>query len=972
MPDSHGFEEVRKQEIPELRTRGILYRHKKTGAELLSLINDDENKVFGITFRTPPNNSTGVAHILEHSVLCGSRKYPVKEPFVELLKGSLHTFLNAMTFPDKTSYPVASQNVKDFYNLIDVYLDAVFYPRITPFIFKQEGWHLELKKPDGEMTYRGVVYNEMKGAYSSPDSLVAEYSQESLFPHNPYGFDSGGKPSEITNLTYQDFKDFHRKYYHPSNARIFFYGDDDPQQRLSLVNDYLKDFDRMEAESPIPLQRPFDQPRRITRSYASGKDEADRPKGMVTVNWLLCESTEVEQNLALHILSYALLGMPGSPLRKALIESGWGEDIVGVGLEAELRQIYFSTGLKGIDIRNTEKIEDLVFETLTGLVKKGIDPRTVEAAVNTIEFRLRENNAGNLPQGLVLMLRALTTWLYDHDPMALLAFERPLANVKTMLDEQDHFFERLIERYFLNNPHRTTVILKPDPKLAEAERQAERERLNSARSAMGAEQLKEVIRTTKELKEIQEEPDSPEALATIPSLRLEDLDTKNKVIPLERREQGGTVALYHDLFTNGILYMDVGFNLHVLPQRLLPYVHIFGKALLEMGTEKEDYVSLAHRISRLTGGITPAFFTSEITASEQSAAWIFLRGKAIVSRAEHLMHIFQDILQHLRLDNSQRFKQILLESLAREEQKLAPSGHQIVNLRLRAEFSEADWAAEQINGLSQVFFLRELVERVNNDWASVLADLEEIRHILINRQNMIINVTLDGESWSKIEHRIEEFPADLSQSAPETFLWSSGRIPAHEGFSMPGQVNYVGKGAPLYHLGYRFHGSSYVISRFLRNAWLWDRIRVQGGAYGAFCLLDRLSGILTFLSYRDPNVEATLQAFDESVGFLKDTHLGQEEIAKSIIGTIGDMDRYMLPDQAGYTSMLRYLRQESEQDRQKVRDEVFATESKHFKDFADILEQVKEQGIVKLLGPPSILEDLSTRRPGGLKITRVL
>ena len=366
----HGFEQIAAKNIPELQTKAELFRHLETGAQLLSSINSDENKVFGITFRTPPTDSTGVAHILEHSVLCGSRKYPIKEPFVELMKGSLQTFLNAFTYPDKTCYPVASQNLQDFYNLIDVYLDAVLYPRLTPFVLQQEGWHLELEDLDDPLLYKGVVFNEMKGAYSSPERVLGECSQQSLFPGHTYGLDSGGHPQDIPNLTFEQFSSFHRRYYHPSNARIFFHGDDDPEQRLRLINDYLKDFERQEIDSAIPLQPYFDRPRKVIHAFAAGGDPGDDLRGMVTMNWLLTETADTKTNMALRVLNYILLGMPASPLRKALIDSGLGEDLAGVGLEDEVRQMYFSTGLKGIDLDNVERIEARVIETLTPLPKK--------------------------------------------------------------------------------------------------------------------------------------------------------------------------------------------------------------------------------------------------------------------------------------------------------------------------------------------------------------------------------------------------------------------------------------------------------------------------------------------------------------------------------------------------------------------------------------------------------------------------
>ncbi len=966
----HGFERISEQDIPELKTKAELFRHVKTGAELLSLINDDENKVFGITFRTPPADSTGVAHILEHSVLCGSRKYPIKEPFVELLKSSVQTFLNAMTYPDKTCYPVASQNVQDFYNLIDVYLDAVFYPRLTPFILQQEGWHFDLQKREEPLTYKGVVFSEMKGVYSSPDSLLAEYSQESLFPDNSYGFDSGGRPEEIPSLTFEQFKAFHEKYYHPSNARVYFYGDDDPKKRLKLINDYLRNFDRLEVHSGVQPQQPFDRPRRLTRPFAAGG--GDGSKGMVTLNWLLIETADREQNLAFHILAYILLGMPGSPLRKALIDSKLGEDLAGEGLGSELRQMYFSTGLKGIALEDADKVENLILETLTRLVEEGIDPHTTEAALNTIEFTLRENNTGHFPRGLALMLRALTTWLHEEDPLALVAFEAPLDAVKSKLLLHKSFFEEMIDRMFLKNPHRTTLILKPDTGLAEKKEAAEREKLAKARETMNSVGLQEVISNTKALKRMQETPDTPEALATIPTLRLEDMDRENKTIPLTSLKQEKTPVLYHDLFTNGIAYLDLGFNLHALPQKYLPYVRLFGRALLEMGTEEEDYVALTQRISRKTGGIHPTSFTSVVKKGETAAAWLFLRGKAMQSQTAELMNIITDVLRSVRLDNQERFRQMVLEAKARQEEKLVPAGHQMVNLRLRSHFHEADWAAEQMNGVSYLFFLRSLAKAVDADWPGVIADLEEMRNTLLNRNAMIVNVTLDEEGWSEFQPLVNEFLDNLPATDSRDGEWTPETPSDFEGMTIPAQVNYVGKGTNIYQSGYRFHGSAHVICRYLRTAWLWERIRVQGGAYGAFCSFDRLSGVLSFVSYRDPNLLKTLEVFDETARYLMELKLHEDELTKSIIGTIGDLDQYKLPDAKGYTSMVRHLSGETDGERQKLREEVLSTTARHFTAFAEALDKVKEEGLVKVLGSESAIQGAQAERPGWLEVLKVL
>lgn len=969
------FELLQDRDIAELKTRARLYRHLRTGAEVLSLSNNDENKVFGAIFRSPPKNSTGVAHILEHSVLCGSRKYPVKEPFVELLKGSLKTFLNAFTYPDKTCYPVASQNLKDFYNLVDVYLDAVFYPRITPFVFQQEGWHLELESVDRPLTYKGVVFNEMKGAYSSPDNVLSEFSQHSIFPDITYGLDSGGDPGQIPSLTFEEFRAFHTRYYHPSNARFYFYGDDDPERRLEIVHEYIKDFDRQAVDSAVHLQPVFSSPRRFVRPFAAGdasEDPAASPKGMITVNWLLSETTDPERNLALQVLQYILIGMPGSPLRKALIDSGLGEGLAGNGLENELRQMYFSTGLKGIDTANADRVESIILDTLASLADGGIDPQTVEAAVNTIEFRLRENNTGSYPRGLVLMLRALTTWLYDADPMSLLAFEGPLSAFKSSLAADPSLFQAMIRRLFLDNPHRTTVVLEPDPHLAEKTEEEEKARLAEIRKGMNEEELRKVVENTLQLRHLQETPDSPEALRTIPTLSLSDLGRRNKAIPLAVTDMDSMRALFHDIFTNGITYLDVGFDLHTLPQRLLPYVPLFGRALVEMGTHEEDFVSLSQRISRKTGGIRPEFFTSSMAGSARGAEWLFLRGKSMSGRTGDFLAILRDVLLWMQLDNRDRFRQLVYEEKARQEQKLVPNGHLTVNQRLRAQFCEADWVAEQMSGVSYLQFVRRLAADVDSNWSGVLADMEEVRRTLVNRESMLLNVTLDEASWSRLEPHAAEFIRALPcfpRSAPE---WRPELPQAFEGLSIPSQVNFVGKGGNLYDLGYVYHGSAQVISGYLRNSWLWDKIRVQGGAYGAFCLFDRLSGIMTFVSYRDPNLKKTLDNFDGTSKFLRSAELSDDEIAKAVIGTIGSIDAYLLPDARGYVSLLRYLSGDTDEVRQSMRDQVLATTASDFRAFSQVLERFADEGIVKVLGSQGTIDDAVKDSPGWLNTLKVL
>ncbi len=972
----HGFELVREAALPEVNSQARLYRHAATGARLLSLINADENKVFGATFATPPTDSTGVAHILEHSVLCGSRKYPIKEPFVELMKGSLNTFLNAMTFPDKTCYPVASQNVQDFYNLVDVYLDAVFHPRLTPQIFQQEGWHYELEAAEAPLIYKGVVYNEMKGNYSSPDSMLRELSQQSLYPDITYGLDSGGDPHHIPDLTYAQLKSFHERHYHPSNARLFFYGDDDPDERLRLLDAYLSEFNRIAPDGAVPLQPRFSAPMRIARTYAAGRpepgDNAPVRETMVAVNWMFDEPADIETGLGFDILDYILIGTPAAPLRKALIDSGLGESLTGGGLDDSLRQPMFSTGLKGIDPADADRIETLILDTLGGLARDGIDPATVAAAMNTVEFALRENNTGSFPRGISFMLRSLRTWLHDGDPLAPLAFEAPLGAIKARIAAGERYFEQLIERHLLANPHRTLLVLQPDHEQSEREARDEADRLAKVRAGMNRDDLAAVIAQTETLKRMQETPDPPEALATIPSLTLADLPPRNKLIPIEVTQLHDTRVLYHEQPTNGVVYLDVGFDLHRVPADLVPYLTLFGRALMETGVGDDDFVRLSQRIGRSTGGIRPQKWTSAIRGSKLATSWLCLRGKALPDQSGELLAILRDVLAHARLDNRDRIRQLVLEEKANFESNLVPAGSSYVNRRLRAHFHEAGWAEEQMGGLSYLFFLRRLADQVDDNWDAVAAALERIRATLVDRAGMICNVTAEAAHWKRLQPQLADFLGGLPRTAAAAAAWRVDAATQAEGLIIPAKVNYVGKGADLYAAGVKPHGSHLVVQSYLRTSWLWDKVRVQGGAYGGQCIFDRHSGGFTFVSYRDPNLLETLDIYDRTANFLKAAELGAAELTRNIIGTIGDVDSYQLPDAKGFTSMLRYLIGDSDDARQRMREEILSTSAADIRKFADAMAEVAAHGRVVVLGGEAAIEGANAKRPGLLSVSRVM
>ena len=958
---SHGFTKVRELEITEMASVASVYRHDKTGARVLSITNDDENKVFGISFRTPPEDSTGVAHILEHSVLCGSEKYPVREPFVELLKGSLQTFLNALTFPDKTCYPVASANVQDFYNLIDVYLDAVFYPRLTENTLKQEGWHYELENADKPMTFKGVVYNEMKGAYSSPDSLLYEHTQQSLFPGHTYGIDSGGDPEVIPDLTFEKFMAFHRDHYHPSNAYAYFYGDDDPDERLKILDEVFSRFEPIDVTGTrVPLMDRFTQALSVRKGYPAS--EGLSSKGMFTVNWLLAETDDANLNLALHVLEHILIGLPSSPLKKALMDSGLGDDLAGVGLEADMRQMFFSVGLKGMHPSNAVKAESVVFHTIKDLVDNGIDAADIEAAINSVEFSLRENNTGSYPRGLSLMFQALSTWIYDDedregDPLALLPFEQPLNNIKGWVKGGEKIFEELLARLFLHNPHRTTVLLEPDRKLSAEITRKEARRLEKVKQAMSEGEIETVIADAKELARLQGEPDSPEGLATIPRLSVADLDRENRTIPTEERTLAGVPLLFHDLPTNGIAYVDLAFDLSVLPDELLPHVGVFGRALTEAGTAKRGYVDLSQWIARTSGGIWAQPLALPVLGKPDAAGRLLVRAKTTGTRLAETGDILAEILTSAKLDDKERIGRIVSEARARAEQRLVPSGHQVVATRLRARCHAAHAMEEAMSGLANLNFLRVLEKRVEEDFRSVAKELEMVRSLLLSRTGLLVNATMDQSLFADAEPVLEGLAETLPEIDATPMTRNFPGLPDREGLAIPAQVNYVGKGVSLAAHGYALTGAALCVNKLIRTGYLWEKVRVQGGAYGAFCLMDQLSGSMAFVSYRDPNVAATVQAFDGCADYLEQLDLSEDELEKAVIGAIGEMDRYQLPDAKGYTAMLRHLTGQDEAHLQTVRDQVLSATADDFRAFAEAVRINAQHGAVCVLGDSLAMEN---------------
>ncbi len=946
----HGFKLIKQETIKELNSRSLHFEHEVTGAEVLILENDDDNKVFSVTFRTPPENDRGVAHILEHSVLCGSRKYPVREPFMELVKGSLQTFLNAMTFPDKTMYPVASRNHKDFRNLMSVYLDAVFFPRITEDIFMQEGWHHELEAPDQDIVYKGVVFNEMKGVFSSPENIIDRYLSHSLFPKTTYGYESGGDPEAIPELTYEEFKQFHEKYYHPSNSRIFLYGDGDTAEYLRFIQEeYLKEFERKQVDSSIALQRKFVKPKRKVIHYPVSGDESLEKKTFIVTGLKLGKATDYEHCLGFNILSYLLLGTSASPLRKALMDSELGSEVMGGGFDDQRAETMFAVGLKGTEAEHEEKILDLIFSTLKDLADNGIEPDMIESAVNTIDFKLREANFGGFAKGIVYNIQALNSWLYDADPTLHLKYEKFMSRIKKK--SKEGYFEKLIRKYLLDNNHQSIIVAVPKPGLAKKRDAKARKQLRTFKAGLKPEELEALVERTRTLQRIQVTPDTPEALATLPTLGIEDIRRESEDYPLEIKQQGPPKILYHDLFTNNVAYTQIGFNTRAVPMPLIQYLPLIGRLILGMGTNRRDYVAVSKALGIHTGGIRSSHFSSATVRDRQDiVSYIFFNGKTLFEKLDPLFEIFAELIGEFNFDNHKRLAEIIRSAKSDMEDSIIPQGNQYVLARLQSYQSRLGRFDELTDGITYYKFLEDLLKRVQSKPAEVAETFREVAGYLFTKENTLVNITCESKGYPEIEKRVQGLMGVISDKTQPEAVLDLDPVPGNEAFLTASTVQYVGKGANLYDLGFEYSGRFNVIKSLLSTGFLWEKVRMQGGAYGCSNSFEYYTGDFGLVSYRDPNLTETLGVYDEIADFIANLDLSADELKKIIIGCVGHLDPPLSPDRKGSISMIEHLTGRTVELKQKHRDELLSTKLEDLKAFAPLFQKVKESGNVCVLG----------------------
>lgn len=946
-----AYQVIEKRKISDLASEGYILKHKKTGAVVTLLLNDDENKVFYIGFRTPPQDSTGVAHILEHSVLCGSKHFPVKDPFIELAKGSLNTFLNAMTYPDKTVYPVASCNDKDFKNLVHVYLDAVFYPNIykEEKIFRQEGWHYEMESVEDELSINGVVYNEMKGAFSSPDDVVEREIMNSLYPDVTYGRESGGDPEVIPELTYEEFLAFHKKYYHPSNSYIYLYGNLNAEEYLTFLDEkYLSAFDMLEVDSEVGHQKPFDAPKAFEREYPVLEDESLQENTYLTYNVSIGTSLDRKLYAALDVLDYVLCSAPGALLKQALIDKRIGKDVYST-MENGIYQPYFSVIAKNAEENQKEDFAATIEEVLAKAVREGLDVNALAAAINYFEFKYREADFGSYPKGLMLGLKALDSWLYCQElPFMHIEANQTFAELKESI--HTGYFEELIQKYILENPHKTIMTVKPVQGLTTRKDNALRNKLQAYKNTLSLQEKQEIVDKTLALRAYQEEESPREALETIPLLTRGDLKKEAAPYVNEVRGGEGTKILFHDIFTNGIGYLNLIFDLKDVPGELFPYVGILKSVLLMVDTEHFGYRELFNEINIHTGGIKAAVNTYTDAGDMKKYKVTFeIRSKALYEKRDKAIELMREVLLTSRFDDTGRLYEIIAEAKSRMQAVMSEAGHSLALIRALSYFSPTAAVSEQIGGIPQYRLLEDL-EKNFEDKKDELADiLKKLTGYIFRQENLLVDYTATEEGYKGLEASISRFAAELPAGRMESHPFIPVLQKKNEAFMTAGQVQYVCRAGNFIDKGLPYTGALKVLKVMMGYDYLWNQVRVKGGAYGCMCSFYK-NGDGYFVSYRDPNLEKTLRVYEEAADYIKNVKLDERTVTQFVIGAVSELDTPMTPATKGLYSLGGYLTGLSMEKVQKEREELLAVTAEELRGLYRYVQAFMENDCLCVVG----------------------
>ncbi|MCI6159064.1 MAG: insulinase family protein [Selenomonadaceae bacterium] len=948
----HGFKILKKSKIEETASTAYTMEHVKSGARLFYLENEDDNKVFSISFRTPPTDDTGVAHIVEHSTLCGSRKYPLKEPFVELVKGSLNTFLNAMTYPDKTMYPVASRNDKDFQNLMDVYLDAVFYPamRENPQILMQEGWHYEIEKPEDPLQYSGVVFNEMKGALSAPDDLLESRILSSLYPDTTYFYESGGDPAAIPQLTQEKFIAFHSKYYHPSNSYIYLYGKMDIEEKLRYLDEqYLSAFDRIEVPSHIARQKPFTELHKMTSEYPVLSEDERKEKTFLALSWQMGGYENPVDEMGISVLEHALFQTEAAPVRKAIIDARLGKD-VDTQFETDLQQPYFSIELSNSEPDRAEAFYQLVMDTLKKVADEGIDKTLLTASLNLTEFRLREADFGTAPKGLIYGIQLMKSWLYGGDPETPLRYEAVLPKLREGIE--NGYFEDLIRKYFLENHYASFVTLKPSLTIAGEREEKQKKELAARKAAMSSAEIEQVIASTKALKARQQSEETPEALATIPVLERRDIKQEPDRLPLEVRSidgMDGVKLLYSDVETHGIAYLDLYLDTKAVAQKDIPYLYLLIELLGAVDTKRHSYAELANLKNLYTGGISYEILAARKNADLNACEpYLHLRTKALRKYLPKVFDLVTEILTDSLFTDKKRVRELIEQTLAAIELNLQRSAHQVVLSKIHSYLTKAGSYAD-IGGLPFYAFLQDFLAHFDTAFVQMQQAFARIWPRVMNQHRLLVSLTGREAEREAFTAALPKLYAALSAESFADEAYAFAVKPLNEGLTSSSQVQYVGQGANFRALGYDYTGAMRVLETILRYGFFWTKIRVQGGAYGAFVRFPR-NGDMFFGSYRDPNLAETYEVFAETADFVRHFDASERELTKAVIGTISLMDTPLTPRLKGEAAVSLYLSGTSYADLQEERAQVLQVTADDIRGLADLVETCMQQHVLCTFG----------------------
>lgn len=956
--DLAEYEILDEHRVEDVQSDGFILRHKKSGARIAILSNNDDNKVFYIGFRTPPEDETGVPHIIEHTTLCGSKKFPVKDPFIELAKGSLNTFLNAMTYPDKTVYPVASCNDQDFKNLMDVYLDAVFNPNITKYeeIFKQEGWHYELTGKDDELKINGVVYNEMKGAYSSPDEVLSSQIYRSLFPDNTYSKDSGGNPEYIPKLTYEAYLDFYHKYYHPSNSYIYLYGDMDVVERLEwLDKEYLSLYDYKKVNSEINKQPAFDEIKNVEAQYSITMDDSQENKTYLSYNRVVGDTLDEMLYQAFDVLDYALVSSPGAPVKQALIDAGIGDDVYG-SYDAGILQPVFSFVAKNANASQADEFESIIENTLKEVVKTGINKEALLAGINSSEFKFREADFGQFPKGLLFGLNCLDSWLFDDmKPFIHLECLGTFAKLRKAVDTD--YFEKLIQEYLLDNTHGSSVTVKPKRGLGNEREEALAKELSDYKASLSDEEIKKLIEDTEHLKKYQEEPSSDEDLRKLPMLTRADM--KKNAMPFSNIEDEllDVKVVRHDIESNGIDYISFLFDAGDFAQSELGYLGFFTNALGLVSTEKYSYTDLANATNIYTGGISTGTASHPDIKDRNNFVFKFeVKLKVLEKNLDKALELMEQMLLTSDFTDTKRLGELVAQIKARLQANLSSSGHLVAAMRSMSSFSRYALYQDELKGIAFYRSICRIEKELSESPKSVSDKLAAIAKKLFARNRMLISFTGNNETYGNAKPSLEKVIAGFDKMSAVGNQAEVHFNTAKEAFIDASQIQYVAKTGDFICEGYEYTGALRLLRIILSYDYLWINVRVKGGAYGCMNTFLR-SGESYFVSYRDPNLSDTLDVYDRIPEYIKSFSPDERDMTKYIIGTFSALDTPMNPEAKGSRSLSAYLEGITYEQIQKERNEILNAQPEDIRRLADLVEAVLKKDSICVIGNENMIKE---------------